>query len=327
MNFLSTHLERLADMICGSDAGESVFKYRSSRYLTRFFQDCGTDFIHLGESRHPWVMDKLREILREPQPNPATPGATFARVVQVLMQQLDAQNEEASRPGALKQLNVVLATQGFEAFYSNDDQQCYLRHLATNTVATPGANPHRPFTPDEIKRRDILLDFLSGASEDEVTESLLLPLFRRLGFQRITAAGHKDKALEYGKDIWMKFALPTLHMLYFGVQVKKEKLDAAADSVSNVSTIYNQVNMMLGHEIFDSETSKRGLVDHAFIISCGEITKAARNWIGERLDISKRSQIMFMDRNDIVNLCVVNGISAPAKESDELRALDDSIPF
>ena len=36
-------------------------------------------------------------------------------------------------------------------------------------------------------------------SEDELIEDILLPLFRQLGFHRITAVGHKDKALEYGK--------------------------------------------------------------------------------------------------------------------------------
>jgi hypothetical protein len=41
---------------------------------------------------------------------------------------------------------------------------------------------------------------------------------------------------------------------------------------------------MLGHEIFDPETNRRVLVDHAFIMSGGEITKAARNWLGGKLD-------------------------------------------
>ena len=49
----------------------------------------------------------------------------------------------------------------------------------------------------------------------------LLPLFQQVGFHRITAAGHKDKALEYGKGVWMKYTLPTLHVLYFGIQAKK----------------------------------------------------------------------------------------------------------
>ena len=52
---------------------------------------------------------------------------------------------------------------------------------------------------------------LDTASEDELIEEILLPLFRQLGFQRVTASGHQDKALEYGKDIWMRFRLSTLH--------------------------------------------------------------------------------------------------------------------
>ena len=49
---------------------------------------------------------------------------------------------------------------------------------------------------------------------------------------------------------------------------------------ANVAEIHNQVLMMLGHEIFDPEVSRTVLVDHAFIVAGGEITKAAKNWIG-----------------------------------------------
>ena len=69
---------------------------------------------------------------------------------------------------------------------------------------------------------------------------------------------------------------------------------------------------MLGHEIFDPETSKKVLVDHAFIVSGGEITKAARNWLGSKLDQTKRSQIIFMDRGDILDLFIVNNLPLPA---------------
>jgi hypothetical protein len=36
---------------------------------------------------------------------------------------------------------------------------------------------------------------------------------------------------------------------------------------------------------------------NAFIVAGGELTKAARNWLGNKLDATKRSQIMFMDRD------------------------------
>lgn len=99
---------------------------------------------------------------------------------------------------------------------------------------------------------------------------MLLPLFRQLGYHRITAAGHRDKALEYGKEIWMRYALPTQHVLYFGIQAKKGKLDASGQTKAGnagVAEIHHQALMMLAHEIFDPETNRRVLVDHAFIVA------------------------------------------------------------
>lgn len=60
----------------------------------------------------------------------------------------------------------------------------------------------------------------------------------------------------------MRFTLPTLHVLYFGIQAKKGKLDSAGMSKggsSNIGEILNQVTMMLGHEIFDPEVNRRVL--------------------------------------------------------------------
>ena len=321
---------QLADMICGNfKAEESHFAYRSSSRLTEFFRDCDTDYEHDGSTRNYWVAEVLSQILLEPQANAQTPPATFSRVIRALMDQEDALNEGKDRPGALAMLNGALAREGFEAFYA-EDRQCYLRHIATNTIIAATANPHRPFSAAEVKKREQLMAYLDRVSEDELIQEVLLPLFRQLGFHRVTAAGHKDKALEYGKDVWMKFTLPTQHVLYFGIQAKKDKLDAAGasrESNANVAEILNQVTMMLGHEIFDPEIGKRALVDHAFIVAGGEITKAARNWLGNKLDATKRSQIMFMDRDDILNLYVVSNLPLPRGALPETPPQDTDIPF
>jgi hypothetical protein len=327
MQFKQRTLMQIADMICGNlNADKPFFVYRSSSRLTEFFMDCDTDYAHDGSTRQYWVADTLNSILTEPQPHPNAPSNTFARVIERLMDQADAQNEGPDRPGALSALAAVLVREGFEPFYA-EDKRCYLRHISTNTVAVALANPHRPFSAAELARREKLIKYLDKASEDELIEEVLLPLFRQLGFHRITAAGHKDKALEYGKDIWMKYTLPTQHVLYFGIQAKKEKLDASGvtkSSNANIAEIYNQVLMMLGHEVFDPEIGKRVLVDHAFIVAGGEITKQARNWLGDKLDATKRSQIMFMDREDILNLFVVTSLPLPAGAS---AALDNDVPF
>jgi hypothetical protein len=332
MKFKERTIAALADMICGNtDEGKEVlFLYRSSSVITRFFRDCDTDYVHDGSTRNWWVGETLKAILEEPQSAANTPPDTFARVIRTLMDIEEATAQDAGREKALAALNATLAREGFEAFYGTD-KLCYLRHIATNTIVQPVPNPHRPFSAVEIKKREDLSRYLDRSSEDELIEQILLPLFRQLGFHRITASGHKDKALEYGKDIWMKYVLPTQHVLYFGLQAKKDKIDAAGDSKAvnrNVAEIHNQILMMLGHEIFDPESSRRVLVDHAFIVAGGEITKGARNWLGNKLDATKRSQIMFMDRDDILNLYVVNNLPLPSDALPEpARMTDDDIPF
>lgn len=329
MKWRSKSLRELAEMICGNDKYGKLFPYRSSSYLTDFFQDCDLEYVHDGSTRWAWVVERLQEVLAQPHPSPSVPPDGFVRLIRTLLDRSEAQAGDEDRSKALAALNAILVREGWEAFY-DDHSVGQLRHVATNTIAAV-ANPHRPMTASEIQRKEHLVAYLDKCSEDELIEEVLLPLFRQLGFHRITAAGHKDKALEYGKDVWMKYTLPTQHVLYFGIQVKKGKLDASGASTSNVAEILNQVTMMLGHEIFDPELSRRVLVDHAFIVTGGEITKQARNWLGNKLDATKRSQVMFMDREDILNLFIVTNLPLPKGALPPPKPLwadlDDEVPF
>src|ERR1035441_41307 len=107
MEFKQRTLRELADMICGNfEADESFFHYRSSCYLTQFFQDCDTDYAHDGSTRYAWVAETLGSILTQPQPSPSTPPDAFSRVIRVLMDQGDAVNEAPDRPKALGFLNT-----------------------------------------------------------------------------------------------------------------------------------------------------------------------------------------------------------------------------
>ncbi|OOW40510.1 hypothetical protein, partial [Acinetobacter baumannii] len=296
MRFRDRNLKDIADCIVGD---RQYFPYRSSFYITQFFDECDLPYVHDGSTRWWWTAERLKELLEEPCAKDSLPEK-FINLLRILMYKSDATEDDPERINALMELNKPLGREGFEAFYGNDNI-LYVRNIRTNNLIKPNENPHRPFTEDELKKRELLINFLERCSEDELIEKILLPLFRILGFQRITVAGHKDKALEYGKDIWMKFTLPTQHIIYFGIQVKKGKLDSSGMTKAgnhNIAEIYNQTTMMLGHEIFDPETNKRVLVDHAYIIAGGEITKAARNWLGNKLDANKRSQIIFMDRED-----------------------------
>lgn len=325
MKWKNRNLRALADIVCGN---VDDFPYRSSSFISEFFNDCDLPYVHDGSTRWAWVAERLEEVLAQPHASPSTPPDAFLRIIRNVLDKGEAQEGDDNRSQALAALNLVLRSEGWEAFY-DEKGIGQLKHVATNTVAEM-ANPHRPLTPAEIERKVQLTAYLDKSSEDELIEEVLLPLFRQLGFHRITNAGHKDKALEYGKDVWMKFTLPTLHVLYFGLQAKKGKLDASGVSTRNVAEIHNQVSMMLGHEIFDPELNRRVLVDHAFIVAGGEITKAARNWLGNKLDAAKRSQIMFMDREDILNLFIVTNLPLPKGALSSTTSsgdVDDEIPF
>jgi hypothetical protein len=68
MAFKDRSVRELADMICGNfESTKSFFRYRSSSYLTEFFQDCDTDYCHDGTTRWHWVAERLREILAGPR--------------------------------------------------------------------------------------------------------------------------------------------------------------------------------------------------------------------------------------------------------------------
>lgn len=311
MEFRRRTLMQIADLICGNESAKGLFYYRSSSKITEFFRDADTDYAHNGSTRNYWVADTLANILKDPQPQPNTLPEAFLRVIRVLMDQGDALNESTERKGALDLLNAALQREGYEAFYG-EDKQCYLKHIGTSKISGPSLNPHRPLTELEQKKRTQLADYLDKISEDQLIEEILLPMFRQLGFHRVTATGHKDKNLEYGKDVWMKYTLPTMHVIYFGIQAKKGKIDASGVSTANISEIYNQVLMMIGYEIFDPEIGKRVLVDHAFIIAGGEITKSAKNWLANKLDNTQRNQILFMDRKDILDLFVVANLPLPS---------------
>lgn len=320
MKFRRRTLENLGGLVCGNLGSNEpgaqdlpYFPYRSSMYLTEFFQDIDTDWVHDGSTRHRWVADVLEQMLAEPHDGPTRPPETFCRVIDRLMERREALNEGPDRPRAFELLNDILGREGFNAFYA-EDGHCYLRHVGSGQVAVVAANPHRPLTPAELQRRAQLAAYLDRCSEDELIEDVLLPLFRQLGFHRITAAGHRDKALEYGKDVWMRYTLPTQHVLYFGIQAKRGKLDSSGVTgrgSANIAEIHNQALMMLAHEVFDPEVSRRVLVDHAFIVAGGVITKQARNWLGNALDASRRSQILFMDRDDILDQYTVNSMPLP----------------
>ena len=323
--FRARTVNELADMICGNES--SHFRYRSSTYLSEFFADCEMEeYLHDGSTRKWWVAGVLEDILKEPCDTPSLPGLGFRRVIDVLMDPADYTEEDPERQSALAELNQTLTREGLEVYYGGD-HRCHLRNTRSGDHSEAGPVTDRALSEEESDRSRRLEEYLDVASEDSITETVVVPLLQTLRFQRISVAGHRDRAMEFGKDLWMKYRLPTGHWIYFGAQVKCAKLDASARTKNeNIAEVHRQLTMMLGHTIFDPDINKKRLIDHAIVVSAGEITKHARHWIGERLDASQRSQILFMERSDIVHLFIVHNVDLP-RDSQSEQDKDDMIPF
>lgn len=84
--------------------------------------------------------------------------------------------------------------------------------------------------------------------------------------------------------------------------------------------------MALDHPIFDPDANRKVLLDHVFLISAGEITRAARTWLIEHLDASQRRHIIFMDRNELLDHSARILLDLQIQEAPSAD-LDDDIPF
>jgi len=63
MKFKDRNLRALAELVIG-DADH--FHYRSSSYITRFFEECDMDYVHDGSTRWAWTAGVLEEVLQDP---------------------------------------------------------------------------------------------------------------------------------------------------------------------------------------------------------------------------------------------------------------------
>jgi len=317
-------LEQLAEMVIGDN---SAFPYRSSFYISQFFEKCGFPFSHDGSTRKWWVAARLKELNTGSYQAADLPSDDILRVITELFDLDHFDRKEKDMNAALVELNRLLQKQSLEAYFDASGR-CYLRNTGTGVVSSASEQQTRPLTAEEISQRQKVAAFLESASEDEFTQSLLVPLFQRLGFRRVSVTGHDEKLLEYGKDLWMKYQLPTGHWIYFAAQIKREKLDARGGSGDkNTATVLDQVRMALDHPVFDPETSRKVLVDHVYVISAGEITRSARNWLVEKLDQSQRRQIIFMDREEFLDNSARILMDLRLDEPETVDLPSDDVPF
>jgi hypothetical protein len=305
---------KLAEMVCGSIGLGLGFKwdnfpYRSSWKLTKFFKYCGLPYNHDGSSRCDWVEGVLEQLNEKPASSTDLPSVELSLVIKRLFESSEFEEKSLDRQKAIDDVNRVLLSEGLQVnFYEG---QCIIENLKTHQTSGERNPVERLMSQEEITRRTAFDSFFAEASEDDFTERLLLPLFNSLGFQRVTITGHRDKSLEFGKDLWMKYSLPTGHILYFGAQIKKGKIGSGEAVPENIGRILSQINMIMQYPIFDNQTNSKHLIDHVFLVASGEITKPARHYLSESLNRESRRNILLLDHKDIIDLCINYSLPLP----------------
>jgi hypothetical protein len=323
MKLSNRALQTLAKMVCGD---HKDFPYRSSSYITSFFERCSLPFVHKGETRAWWTEERLKELNLNVASSPDLPSDDLIRVISELFDHEDFEKANLTFQPAIFSLNRVLEKEGLICAVDHIGK-CTIQNTGTGANSANTPQRTRPLSATEIEQRNKLAVFLDSASEDDFTEKVLVPLFQRLGFHRVSAAGHKEKTLEFGKDLWMKFQLPTGHWIYFCAQIKKEKIDSSGTGGNNnVANVLTQAKMAIDHPIFDPDANRKVLLDHVFLISAGEITRAARTWLVEQLDKEMRRHIIFMDRDEFLDHAARILLDLKIEEA-VWTITDDDIPF
>lgn len=127
MKFKNRNLRAIAECIIGDN---SYFKYKSSMYITEFFEECDLPFQHDGSTRWAWTSDRIAELLEEPCPPNSLPPK-FINVLRVLMHKSEATEDDPHRINALLELNKPLTREGYEVFYG-EDNNLYIKNLGNN---------------------------------------------------------------------------------------------------------------------------------------------------------------------------------------------------
>lgn len=85
MQLRPSALGAIAKMICGDAPYNGIFPYRSSSYLTRFFEEIDLPYAHDGSTRSWWVRSVLIELNSAANQDPNMPSTGMIKVIEYLL--------------------------------------------------------------------------------------------------------------------------------------------------------------------------------------------------------------------------------------------------
>ncbi len=150
MKLGSAAIGKLARMICGDLPYNESFPYRSSSYLTLFFEELDLDYVHDGSTRFWWVQSVLMELNDQEETAGDLPTYDLTRAIEYLVDP-DHFEEETRQDEAIQAVNEALRR--YELEIERDDQTGSVRlHSAggryvSTAVPRPEARRTITFSP------------------------------------------------------------------------------------------------------------------------------------------------------------------------------------
>jgi hypothetical protein len=160
----------------------------------RLFSRCGFAVEHDGSTRKWWTKDRLAELNQGAPPLPDLPADGILAILAELLDPDDFRDAEKDVAAALAELNASLKREALVVFV-DDVGRCHVRNTGSGSSSSDTQPRRRPLSREEVLQRDQLATFLDRASEDELTERLLVPFFQRLGFIRVRTSQQRHRGL------------------------------------------------------------------------------------------------------------------------------------
>lgn len=135
-------LGKLARMICGDAPFNELFPYRSSSYLTSFFEGVDLDYAHDGSTRYWWVRSVLVELNEKPETSEAFPSPEMVRVIEYLVDPDHFDRDRGLEQGpAVQALNEVLRRYELAIDRDEGTGRVQLRSVSGSYVSTAVPRP------------------------------------------------------------------------------------------------------------------------------------------------------------------------------------------
>jgi hypothetical protein len=137
---------------------------------------------------------------------------------------------------------------------------------------------------------------VAALTEDQLINTILLPLLARMGFERLRRVAFHGPG-EFGSDVLpFRRRTPFGTLEYYALQAKAVPLRGGSRRAGNVASVLNQATTALAVSFVDDLDNERKRLDKFVIATNKEITPEARRFLEESLEGRRSLILLDIDR-------------------------------